>query len=119
VFRISKEFHFCASHVLHGLPEGHPCARLHGHNYLVEIELAREDLDPTGFLVDYRDLDAFKRILDDELDHRHLNDILDVHPRAENTARWRFERAAALWPFVSAVRVHETPKSWAEYRPSR
>lgn len=39
MFRITKEFHFSASHQLTGLPEDHQCARLHGHNYIVEVEL--------------------------------------------------------------------------------
>ena len=39
-FAISKEFHFSASHRLEGLHDGHPCGRMHGHNYVVEIELA-------------------------------------------------------------------------------
>ena len=49
MYRITKEFHFSASHQLFGLREGHPCARLHGHNYVVVVELAAEDLGPTGF----------------------------------------------------------------------
>ena len=39
---ISKEFHFSASHQLFGLKEGHPCGRLHGHNYIVKIFLSGE-----------------------------------------------------------------------------
>lgn len=30
---IAKGFHFSASHQLYRLPEEHPCARMHGHNY--------------------------------------------------------------------------------------
>ena len=39
MFSISKQFHFCASHIIEGVPEGHPCGRLHGHNYVVELVL--------------------------------------------------------------------------------
>lgn len=53
--RITKEFGFSASHQLGGLAENHQCARLHGHNYVVELELsaAREALTPPGFVRDY------------------------------------------------------------------
>ncbi|MFI6697695.1 6-pyruvoyl trahydropterin synthase family protein [Streptomyces sp. NPDC050509] len=51
---ISKEFHFSASHQLDGLPEDHPCGRLHGHNYVVALELSAptDGLDTTGFVRD-------------------------------------------------------------------
>lgn len=35
MFRITKEYHFSASHRLAHLPDDHQCARLHGHNYVV------------------------------------------------------------------------------------
>ena len=38
MYIISKEYHFSASHQLHDLPEDHPCHRLHGHNYVVEVD---------------------------------------------------------------------------------
>ena len=72
MFRISKEFHFSASHQLTQMPDDHPCARLHGHNYVVVLELQGEALNPYGFVRDYLELKAFKDYIDDTLDHRHL-----------------------------------------------
>lgn len=118
MYRISKEFHFSASHQLKGLPESHQCARLHGHNYVVVIELESDGLDTHGFVRDYLDLAPLKRYIDDELDHRHLNDILgDDRVTAEHMARHFFDWCKARWPEVSAAKVSETPKTWAEYRP--
>ena len=48
MYRITKEFHFSASHQLKDLPDDHPCARMHGHNYVVVIELAGEGLGATA-----------------------------------------------------------------------
>ena len=117
MYTIAKAFHFSASHRLEHLPETHPCFRLHGHNYIVELVLRAETLDPTGFVIDYRALEPFKRIIDEELDHRHLNDVLPGVTSAECLAFWLFDRAKQLWPtLIYAVRVSETPKTWAEYR---
>lgn len=119
-YSITKEFHFSASHVLEGLPEGHPCRRLHGHNYVVVVELASDVLDPTGFVRDYGDLREFGRYLDERYDHRHLNDILPaLNPTAENLAYRFFNWCAVRWPETAAVRVSETPTTWAEYRQTR
>lgn len=118
MFRISKEFHFSASHQLHGLAEDHPCARLHGHNYVVEVELQAEELNAHGFVRDYRELGALKSYIDDELDHRHLNDVLgDDGVTAELMAKHFYDWCKTRWPEVTAVRVSETPKTWSEYRP--
>lgn len=137
MFTISKKFEFSASHVLEGLPEGHQCGRLHGHNYIFEVELRSEGLDPTGFVLDYGELKPVKAFIDAKLDHRHLNDVVPGQPCAEGIAKWFYEiccselgealcardrrvvesshASSAIW--VSAVRVYETPKTCAEYRP--
>ncbi|MDX1738064.1 MAG: 6-carboxytetrahydropterin synthase, partial [Alphaproteobacteria bacterium] len=36
---------------------------------------------------------------------------------AERMAKHLYDWCAARWEEVSAVRVSETPKTWAEYRP--
>ncbi|KIF74276.1 hypothetical protein QR77_10335 [Streptomyces sp. 150FB] len=117
--RITKRFEFSASHQLSGLAEGHQCARLHGHNYVVELELSAtvDSLTPTGFVRDYGELSPFKTWIDKTVDHQHLNDIVKGNPTAENLAIWLYEQWSGNFPELSAVRVSETPKTWAEYCP--
>ena len=118
MYRITKEFHFSASHQLKGLPEDHQCARLHGHNYVVVVELASKTLNANGFVRDYLELAPLKRYIDDALDHRHLNDALgDDAVTAEQLAKHFYDWCKGRFPETSAVRVSETPKTWAEYRP--
>lgn len=81
------------------------------------MELSSTGLEPPGFVRDYGELAPFKAHLDATLDHRHINDVVDFNPTAELLAEWLFYTAQALWPEVSAVRVYETPKTCAEYRP--
>lgn len=121
-YTISKEFAFSASHVLHGLEDGHPCGRMHGHNYVVRLELTGP-VGRTGFVFDYRDLDPFKRWIDDTLDHRHLNDVMPSpypNPSAESLAHWLHHRLIDVVDLpdeiTASVSVSETPKTWATYR---
>jgi 6-pyruvoyltetrahydropterin/6-carboxytetrahydropterin synthase len=117
-FTIGKRFSFAAAHHLDGLPDGHKCARVHGHTYSVEIVLASGKLDSTGFVADYGDLEPFKDFIDAELDHRDLNSVLPVQPSCENIARHLY-----LWclgnlvhgRLVTTVRVSESPATWAQY----
>ncbi|MFB7231613.1 6-pyruvoyl tetrahydropterin synthase family protein [Streptomyces fimicarius] len=115
---ITKQFHFSASHCLDVLPSWHKCARMHGHNYVVVMELSAHphELTEAGFVRDYGDLDAFKTWVDDTLDHRHLNDSMAISPSAENMALWIFSEWTDRYPELTAVWVSETPKTWAVYR---
>ena len=118
MYRITKDFAFSASHQLTGLPEHHPCTRMHGHNYIVQVELSAADLNEHGFVRDYLELSELKAFIDDALDHRHLNDVFGHGAvTAEFLAKTLYDWCRARWPEVSAVRVSETPKTWAEYRP--
>lgn len=114
---ISKRFQFSASHILAGLPEGHQCGRLHGHNYEVELVLESDTLDKTGFVLDYGQMAPFKTYLDEAFDHRHLNDVVEFNPTAEHLAEHLYQVAVPMLTHVMGVRVYETPKTCAEYRP--
>ncbi|MGE5946093.1 MAG: 6-carboxytetrahydropterin synthase QueD [Betaproteobacteria bacterium] len=118
MFRITKEFHFSASHQLARLPADHQCARLHGHNYRVVVELAGAELNDDGFVRDYHELAPLKRYIDETFDHRHLNEVLGHDAvTAEYLAKHFYDWCKTRLPETAAVRVSETPKTWAEYRP--
>lgn len=78
--------------------------------------LQSPELNEDGFVRDYGELEPFKALIDGKLDHRHLNDVMDGVTSAESLAYFLYEFASHLWPEVVAVRVSETPKTWAEYR---
>lgn len=119
MYKISKQFSFSASHILLGLPEDHPCSRLHGHNYTITVHLKSDTLDETGFVKDYRELKFVKEYIDTHLDHRHLNDVLKVNPTAENIAKELFDIFVKQLPQLYAVEVSETPKTTAIYEAER
>jgi 6-pyruvoyltetrahydropterin/6-carboxytetrahydropterin synthase len=120
MFRIGKRYAFDAAHHLPGLPEGHKCRRVHGHSYAVEVIVASGELVSPGFVADFADLSPMRTYIDEALDHQDLNEVLDVEPTAEaiaaHLAAWYLEHlAATVSGHLSAVRVWESPASWAEY----
>ncbi|MEV7227228.1 6-carboxytetrahydropterin synthase [Polymorphospora sp. NPDC051019] len=123
-YLIGKTFTFSASHMLPGLPDGHKCARMHGHNYHVEVVVGADVLASPGFVTDFGDLAPLKTYLDDTFDHRHLNDVLDLAPTSEHLAAhlavWIIEHLEPVIPGrLHSVRVSETDSTWAEYTPDR
>ena len=117
MYKISKQFFFSASHVLDFLPEDHPCARLHGHNYIVTVHLKSETLDEYGFVKDYKSLKTVKQFINETLDHRHLNDRIPGPPTSENIARFLYEQFKPEIPELYAVEVSETPQTSCIYEP--
>ena len=81
------------------------------------VELAAKELNCDGFVRDYHELKPLKEYIDGNFDHRHLNDVLEGYSTAENMAKHFYDWCHARWPEVTAVKVSETPKTWAEYRP--
>ena len=120
MYTIKKEFHFSASHQLTGLPENHPCSRVHGHNYVVIVCLESRTLNKHGFVKDYRDLDNIKQFIDEQLDHRHLNDCFQHQPSAEKMAATLYHLFAdsyGLAGTLKSVSIKETDKTIATYSP--
>jgi 6-pyruvoyltetrahydropterin/6-carboxytetrahydropterin synthase len=112
-----KEFSFDAAHFLPNVPPDHKCARTHGHTYYVRIIL-EGPLDPKlGWVMDFAEIKAAWKPLEDQLDHFLLNDIPGLeNPTAENIAIWIWEGLQPYLPLMSALEVKETPSSGVVYR---
>ena len=109
--RIGKQYAFSAAHYLPMVKDGHPCKRVHGHNYIIEIEV-RGDTSRNGFCngIDFYEIDVHFKPLIDRLDHQNLNDFIE-NPTAENIAQWFMDEVKLK--FIYSVTVWETPKCWA------
>lgn len=119
-FELSKTFRFEAAHRLPRVPEGHKCARLHGHSFRCEIVVAGAMQADTGWVIDYADIKAAANPVFDALDHHYLNDIEGLeNPTSEVLARWIWDRLASQLPDLHAVTVRETCTSACTYRGPR
>lgn len=117
---LTRSFRLESARRLPRLPATHPCARVHGHSFVVELELAGP-IDPElGWLIDYNDIAAAFEPLRQALDHRFLNEVEGLeNPTSEHIARWVFDRLSPTLPALTAVIVMETPETRAIYRPRR
>ena len=114
---LTKTFGFEAAHFLPCFPEGHKCRRMHGHSFKIDVVVEGE-VDPRqGYLIDFADVKAATKPIEDALDHRVLNEIEGLdNPTAELLCKWVWDQLKPRLPLLSCVRVHETCTSSAEYR---
>ena len=114
---IYKEFHFEAAHHLPNVPEGHKCARLHGHSFQVRLVVEGDAPEPAGWVMDFAELKARFKPIYEQLDHHYLNDIPGLeNPTSENIARWIWDRLKPSLPLLSQVEIRETCTSGCIYR---
>lgn len=113
---IFREFTFEAAHRLPFVPEGHKCARLHGHSYKVEVHVGGEVDPASGWIMDFADVKAAFKPLLEQLDHYYLNEIEGLeNPTSEELARWIWERLQPRLPGLARIVVRETCTSGCVY----
>ena len=84
MFRVQKRLEISGAHSLQ-LDYESKCSNLHGHNWIITIQLKSKRLDNKGMVLDFTHI---KKMISDKLDHKYLNDIFDFNPTAENIAKW-------------------------------
>ncbi len=111
---------FASAHTLRDYPGA--CARMHGHNWKVEVEVTASELDAIGMGVDFRVIKHAARDIAERLDHRYLNDLepfVQINPTAENIAAYFHQELSAQLNNdsirVNAVTLWETERACVRY----
>ncbi len=114
---IFKEFGFEAAHRLPNVPEGHKCARLHGHSFRVAVHVEGPVGPESGWVRDFADIaDAVAPLLA-VLDHHYLNEVEGLeNPTSEVLAAWIWARLAPGLEGLSQVVVRESCTAGCVYR---
>lgn len=117
IVELMKDYRFEAAHRLPRVPEGHKCARVHGHSYRVELFLTGPVDLATGWLIDFGVIDDCWHELFLRLDHQYLNDIPGLeNSTCETLAVYIWNDIRRRVPQLSAVTVWETVDSNCTYR---
>ncbi|MFC2946971.1 6-pyruvoyl trahydropterin synthase family protein [Virgibacillus sediminis] len=125
-FEINKDFHFAAAHYVPHEDAG-KCSVQHGHTYFTNITVAGDELDHTGFLVNFKKV---KDLIHKRFDHTTLNEDAsfsdedaEFFPTTEVVARTIWEIVQEYLdtlpnkPACVQVYLRETPTSYCIYRP--
>ena len=117
MMEVYKEFTFESAHRLPNVPDGHKCAKLHGHSYWVKVTIDGPVGSETGWVQDFADLKCAFKPLEDQLDHNYLNEIPGLeNPTSEVLSIWIWDRLLPELPLLAAVEVKETSSSGCIYR---
>ena len=115
MYTIRKKLEVAGAHRLE-LDYESKCQNLHGHNWIITVELKSSSLNNNGMVMDFTHI---KRKIHDRLDHKYLNDIFDFNPTAENIAEWIADELTGffddIWVDCTRVEVEESPNNTAIY----
>lgn len=115
MYELMVESSFSAAHQL--TKSNTNCEELHGHNWKVQL-FAEGEVDPQiGWVYDFSKLKSHLKNTLNKLDHKFLNDILEVSPTAENIAKYIFDDVSKTIKIISKVSVWESENSKATYLP--
>ncbi len=117
MYELTVESAFEAAHRIENYPG--KCAKLHGHNWIVEAIVEGTQLNELGILVDFKILKAALNKVLEEFDHQYLNELENFktqNPTAENLAKDIFYKLKSADFFtgdtkLKAIKIHESPKS--------
>ena len=97
------------------------CVNLHGHNYVLEVVVAGQIDQASGYVLDLKTLsDIISTQVIRDVDHRNLNtDVPWLQgrvPTTENLAQAFWDRLRPELPdgLLRSVRLWETDKNWAQ-----
>jgi len=114
--RLVKEYRFEAAHRLTRVSDEHPCGRLHGHSYRVELSV-QGPVDPrVGWLIDFGRIDEAWKPVKSRLDHAILNELPGLeNPTSENLAAWIWDALIDALPMLCRVTLWETADARCEF----
>ena len=123
MYELAVKSEFEAAHFIRNYPG--KCARLHGHNWIVEAVAQGTELNELGILIDFKILKSELNKILDEFDHQYLNELemfTKKNPTAENLAKEIFDKLSVSEIFsgttkLKTVKVYESPKSCVTYYP--
>ena len=120
VFEVYVKTHFSAAHSLAGYQGD--CARVHGHNWIIEVFARCQKLDEIGIGIDFRDIKTGVKKVLQGLDHFNLNELpafQNSNPTSENIAKFLYHELGQKLNSdavrISKVKVSETPGAGAFY----
>lgn len=119
MYRLSAQVGISSAHYLNHY-EG-DCARLHGHNWKVKVEVTANTLDEAGMAMDFKDLKDVSWKVIGKYDHQVFNEVApfdEINPTAENIARYFFQAIARELPAhvkMDRICLWETEKYSVEY----
>lgn len=111
-FELKQQFRIESARFLPNLPAGHPCARTHGHSFLITLRLIGPLDKQIGWVRDYHEIENLMKPVLNQLDHHLLNEVPGLeNPTSEILCRWIFEKAQSVMPELAQVSVSETPNT--------
>jgi 6-pyruvoyltetrahydropterin/6-carboxytetrahydropterin synthase len=78
-----------------------PCARVHGHNWKIRVEVGAEKLNSIGMTIDFSELEDLTWKVIGRFDHNNFNTVApfdNINPTAENIVKYFYQELTKVLP---------------------
>lgn len=116
-FELVHTIRFESARQLTRVPEGHPCGRVYGLAFYLDVHVRGTLDESSGWVFDFDEIRRAFQPLFDQLDHNFLNDIPGLdNPTSERLVAWIWERLAPALPGLVQLTLRENEVSRVIYR---
>lgn len=125
-FELNKDMHFAAAHHIPHVDAG-SCQNVHGHTYFANITIGGDQLDDSGFLINFQHI---KKLIHKRFDHSLINEDDMFTSNSGMEFPTTEVMAKVMWEIIQShldtlphqpkclqVFLRETPTSYVIYRP--
>ena len=107
MFTVTKRIEISAAHSL-DLPYESKCKNIHGHNWIIEVEVSAVKLNGCGMVLDFTVISKVVK----QYDHKTINNLMTTNPTAEHIAELIAFKINRLLDDEEQSSPQSTPRAW-------
>jgi len=119
-YELIHTIRFESARKLTRVPPGHPCGRVYGLAFYLDIHVVGAVDDATGWVFDFAEIERAFAPLRAQIDHNYLNDVPGLdNPTSEMLVTWIWDHLAPALPTLHKLELRENDVSRVIYRGGR
>ena len=116
-YELVHTIRFESARKLPRVPAGHPCGRVYGLAFYLDIHVVGALTGESGWVFDFAEIERAFAPLHKQIDHNYLNDVPGLeNPTSEMLVTWIWDHLAPALPGMTQLVLRENEVSRVIYR---
>ena len=116
-YELVHTIRFESARKLPRVPAGHPCGRVYGLAFYLDIHVVGALTGESGWVFDFAEIERAFAPLHKQIDHNYLNDVPGLeNPTSEMLVTWLWDHLGPALPGMTQLVLRENEVSRVIYR---